>query len=318
MSIISDDIQKATSLLSEGKLVAIPTETVYGLAANIFDEAAVKSIFAVKQRPLFNPLIVHLHSLAQVDEVAAEFPEKARQLADHFWPGPLTLILKKKAVVPDLITAGKDTVALRIPNHPITQELLQALDFPIAAPSANPFNRISPTRAEHVEAYFSDQIPMVLEGGECQRGIESTIVGFDKGEVIVYRLGSLALEDIEKVIGKVSLRNKKEKAPNAPGMLSKHYSPKTEMVLVDDLAVALRHYPGSSIGVLQFRADSDLESSIHQEVLSAKGSLKEAAANLYQSLHKLDSLELDIILAERFPEEGLGKTINDRLERAAK
>ena len=318
MSIISDDIEQAAALLSEGKLVAIPTETVYGLAANIFDQEAVKSIFAVKQRPLFNPLIVHLHSLAQVDEIAAEFPEKARQLADHFWPGPLTLILKKKAVVPDLITAGKDTVALRIPNHPITQKLLQALDFPIAAPSANPFNRISPTRAEHVEAYFGDQIPMVLEGGECQRGIESTIVGFYKGEVIVYRLGSLALEDIEKVIGKVSLRNKKEKAPNAPGMLSKHYSPKTEMVLVDDLAVALRHYPGSSIGVLKFRADSDLESSIHQEVLSAKGSLKEAAANLYQSLHKLDSLKLDIILAERFPEEGLGKTINDRLERATK
>ena len=318
MSIISDDIEQAAALLSEGKLVAIPTETVYGLAANIFDQEAVKSIFAVKQRPLFNPLIVHLHSLAQVDEIAAEFPEKARQLADHFWPGPLTLILKKKAVVPDLITAGKDTVALRIPNHPITQELLQALDFPIAAPSANPFNRISPTRAEHVEAYFGDQIPMVLEGGECQRGIESTIVGFEEGEVIVYRLGSLALEDIEKVIGKVSLRNKKEKAPNAPGMLSKHYSPKTEMVLVDDLAVALRNYPGSSIGVLQFRADSDLEGSIYQEVLSAKGSLKEAAANLYQSLHKLDSLELDIILAERFPEEGLGKTINDRLERAAK
>ncbi|PQJ15413.1 L-threonylcarbamoyladenylate synthase [Aureicoccus marinus] len=318
MSIISDDIEQAAALLSEGKLVAIPTETVYGLAANIFDQEAVKSIFAVKQRPLFNPLIVHLHSLAQVDEIAAEFPEKARQLADHFWPGPLTLILKKKAVVPDLITAGKDTVALRIPNHPITQELLQALDFPIAAPSANPFNRISPTRAEHVEAYFGDQIPMVLEGGECQRGIESTIVGFEEGEVIVYRLGSLALEDIEKVVGKVSLRNKKEKAPNAPGMLSKHYSPKTEMVLVDDLAVALRNYPGSSIGVLQFRADSDLEGSIYQEVLSAKGSLKEAAANLYQSLHKLDSLELDIILAERFPEEGLGKTINDRLERAAK
>lgn len=318
MSIISDDIQQAASLLSQGELVAIPTETVYGLAANIFDEAAVKSIFAVKQRPLFNPLIVHLHSLAQVEEVASEFPEKARQLAGHFWPGPLTLILKKKAVVPDLITAGKDTVALRIPNHPITQKLLMALDFPIAAPSANPFNRISPTRAEHVEAYFGDQIPMVLQGGECQRGIESTIVGFEEGEVIVYRLGSLAIEDIEKVVGKVRLKNKKEKAPNAPGMLSKHYSPKTEMVLVDDLAVALRNYPGSSIGVLQFKADSDLGSSIHQEVLSAKGSLKEAAANLYQSLHKLDSLKLDIILAERFPEEGLGKTINDRLERAAK
>ena len=234
MTILSNDISQAASFLSKEDVVAIPTETVYGLAGNIFSEKAIKKIFKVKQRPLFNPLIVHLHSIDQVEEIALEFPKKAKLLAENFWPGPLTLILKKKAIVPDLITAGKDTVAIRIPNHPITLSLLQQLPFPIAAPSANPFNRISPTRSSHVEGYFKNIIPMILEGGECNRGIESTIVGFENEEAVVYRLGSLALKDLEKVIGEVEVRNKKEHSPNAPGMLAKHYAPRTKTYLVDD------------------------------------------------------------------------------------
>ena len=310
--------QPSCSLLEEGEVVAIPTETVYGLAANIYDEAAIRKIFEVKQRPLFNPLIVHISSSVEVEKIAAEFPEKAQLLAQHFWPGPLTLILKKKPVVPDLITAGKDTVAIRVPNHPITQALLRELSFPIAAPSANPFNRISPTQATHVEAYFKEKIPMVLQGGACQKGIESTIVGFENDEVLVYRLGSLALEEIEQVVGPVQIKNKKESAPEAPGMLSKHYSPRTKMILVDDATNHFKEFLGRRIGVLRFTAAGVLDDSIHLEVLSPSADLNEAAAKLYQSLHKLDRLELDLIIAERFPDHGLGKTINDRLERASK
>ena len=318
MSIISKDISKAADLLKEDEVVAIPTETVYGLAGNIFSEKAIRRIFEVKKRPLFNPLIVHLHSIDQVEDIVLEFPPKARLLAQHFWPGPLTLILKKKANVPDLITAGKDTVAIRMPNHPVTQKLLKKLPFPIAAPSANPFNRISPTNSSHVESYFKSEIPMILEGGECKKGIESTIVGFEDGEAVIYRLGSLALNEIENIIGKIEIKNKKEESPHAPGMLAKHYAPQTKTYLVDDLNKFIADNPDSAIGVLKFTGELKSASIQHTEILSISGNLDEAAANLYGALHRLDQFSLDMIVAERLPDYGLGKTINDRLERAAK
>ncbi|MEM6726277.1 MAG: L-threonylcarbamoyladenylate synthase, partial [Bacteroidota bacterium] len=193
-SIISRDVDQAVALLTDGKLVAIPTETVYGLAANIFDADAILQIFALKQRPLFNPLIVHIHAFEQLDQFVTQVPAKARLLADAFWPGPLTLILPKQAIIPDLITAGKPTVAVRIPNHPVMLELLRRLPFPLAAPSANPSGGISPTTAKHVADYFSNQLKMVLDGGDCQKGIESTIIGFEGEQPIIYRLGSLSME----------------------------------------------------------------------------------------------------------------------------
>jgi len=317
MTIISDAISKAAALLREGNIVAIPTETVYGLAGNIYNEQAIRKIFEIKQRPLFNPLIVHLHSIDQVAELAIDFPDKARQLAETFWPGPLTLLLKKKDSVPDLITAGKDTVAVRIPNHPVTLQLLQQLPFPLAAPSANPFNRISPTKSSHVESYFKDKIPMVLEGGECRKGLESTIIGFDNDKAVIYRFGSIPLEEIEKVIGKVEVKIKKEHAPEAPGMLAKHYAPRTKTFLVDDVHAILETHQNKKIGVLKFTGKVDFPEVAHIEILSESGDLKEAAAKLYTALHKLDDLDLDMIVAERFPDYGLGKSINDRLERAA-
>ena len=317
MSIISSDISKAVAILSNEDVIAIPTETVYGLAGNIFSEKAIKRIFEVKQRPLFNPLIVHLGSVEQIRDVVADFPEKAQLLAKNFWPGPLTLILKKKDIVPDLITAGKDTVAVRIPNHPVTLELLQSLPFPIAAPSANPFNRISPTKSAHVAKYFEDAIPMILEGGECQKGIESTIIGFEDGEAVIYRFGSLALEEIEKVIGKIEVKNKKEQAPDAPGMLAKHYAPRTKTILVKNIDETLKGIDNQSIGLLRFTGDYTSEKIKHAAILSKSGDLNEAAANLYSALHWLDQLSLDLIITERFPDHGLGKTINDRLERAS-
>ncbi len=318
MSIISNNISKAIEILNQDDLVAIPTETVYGLAGNIYSESAIRKIFALKQRPLFNPLIVHIKSIEQLPELAREIPEKARRLAEAFWPGPLTFVLKKQPRVPDLVTAGKDSVAIRIPNHPVALALLEALDFPLAAPSANPFGCISPTSAEHVAAYFPASLKMVLEGGDCKNGIESTIVGFENGTPVLYRLGSISVEDIEVVIGAIEVKNKKEVAPDAPGMLSRHYAPRTPTFLTDDVAAFIQAYPAKKIGLLLFKSRIEHPAVHAQEILSEAASLAEATANLYAAMHRLDKLGLDMIVAERFPDHDLGMSINDRLERATK
>jgi len=318
MTIISKDINKAINILMNEDVVAIPTETVYGLAGNIYSEKAIRKIFAVKQRPLFNPLIAHVSSIESAEALAADFPKKAKMLADAFWPGSLTLLLKKKVTVPDLITAGKDTVAIRIPNHPVTLELLKKIPFPLAAPSANPFGSISPTNAKHVDNYFKNSIAMVLEGGSCQNGIESTIVGFENNEPVIYRLGSISMEDIIEVVGEVTLKNKKEVAPNAPGMLSRHYAPNTKLYLVEHVTDFIQGHPNKKIGVIRFSKGLKSPNVSHLEILSKKGHLKEAATKLYNILHRLDTLDLDMIVAEKFPDKGLGKSINDRLERATK
>lgn len=315
MSILSKDIQKAIQLLTNEELVAIPTETVYGLAGNIFSEKAIKSIFSTKKRPFFNPLIVHIPSTDSLENIVTHIPEKAKLLAAAFWPGSMTLVLKKSKNIPDIITAGKDTVAVRVPNHPLTLELLRQLPFPLAAPSANPFGSISPTKPAHVENYFKNEIKMVLDGGFCANGIESTIIGFKNDEPIIYRLGALALEDIEAVVGNVSLMNKKEVKPDAPGMLARHYAPKTTTFLVDDVTAEIKKHSGKKIGVLIFK-DSLKDTAVKEIILSKNNSMQEAASNLYDAMHTLDSESLDVIIAERFPNNGLGKSINDRLQRA--
>ena len=315
MSIISKDIQKAVQLLTENQLVAIPTETVYGLAGNIFSEKAIKSIFSTKKRPFFNPLIVHIPSIDSLSDLVTHVPEKAKLLAAAFWPGSLTLVLKKSNKIPDLITAGKDTVAVRVPNHPITLALLKKLPFPLAAPSANPFGSISPTKPTHVENYFRNSIKMVLDGGSCANGIESTIIGFENEEPVIYRLGALPLEEIEAVVGAISIKNKKEEKPDAPGMLARHYAPKTSTFLVDDVAAEIEKNTGKKMGVLVFKSSLNNE-NITEIILSKNGSLQEAASKLYSAMHDLDSKNLDLIIAERFSEFGLGKSINDRLQRA--
>ncbi len=318
MSIISADISKAIEILNNEDIIAIPTETVYGLAGNIFSEKAIRKIFEVKQRPLFNPLIAHVDSIEKAKAIVSDFPDKAEILAQAFWPGPLTLLLKKNNKVPDLITAGKDTVAVRVPKHPVALSLLQQLSFPLAAPSANPFGSISPTKAKHVEDYFKESISMVLEGGSCENGIESTIIGFEDNEAILYRLGSLSIEDIESFIGPVKVKNKQEIAPDAPGMLSRHYAPKTKLFLVKNVEAFLAEHPSKKIGVIKFSQTLTSNSCQHLEILSGKKDLKEAASKLYDTLHKLDNSNLELIIAELFPDYGLGKSINDRLERATK
>lgn len=316
MPVITSDIDQVADSLQNEEVAAIPTETVYGLAGNIFSEKAIRRIYEVKQRPLFNPLIVHIADVSEMGKVASSIPPLAQALAEKFWPGPLTLLLPKKDTVPDIITAGKDTVALRVPNHPVTLALLQQLPFPLAAPSANPFGSISPTTAEHVTSYFKDEFPFILEGGPCKKGIESTIIGFNEEGAIIYRYGSLAIEEIESITGPLQEYIRNEENPDAPGMLLRHYAPATKTILSSDIEKSISENLGKKMGLLLFNDQhkSDLVTVV--EVLSEKGSMEEAASNLYAAMHRLDHQQLDIIIAERFPDKGLGRSINDRLQRA--
>ncbi len=315
---ITNHLQKAVQTLLKNELVAIPTETVYGLAANAYSDLAVQKIYALKKRPAHNPLIVHLKSADALSEIAQNIPALAFELAQAFWPGPLTLLLEKQAHISDVITAGKPTVAVRVPNHPLTLELLENLPFPLVAPSANPFGSISPTTAQHVFDYFGHDLEVVLDGGPCSRGIESTIIGFVNQQPVLYRHGSIAAEEIEKITGSLSFILHNEQAPEAPGMLSRHYAPNTDTFLTDDVQSFISLFSGKKIGVLALQNKISSSLIAHQEVLSASGNLQEAAQNLYAAMHRLDHLQLDVIIAQRMPDQGLGKTINDKLIRASK
>jgi len=313
---IGSNVAFAVSRLAAGKVVAIPTETVYGLAANALDPKAVARIFTIKQRPSFDPLIVHIKAIEEVERYAAIFPDKAKTLAEAIWPGPLTLVLPKKEVIPDIVTAGLPTVGLRIPRHPLSQELLQRLDFPLAAPSANPFGYISPTTAHHVYDQLGEQVDYILDGGSCQVGLESTIIGFEAEEPVLYRLGGIALETLEKVVGKILIQINVSSNPQAPGQLKTHYAPRKPLLRGNIRAMAAGK-DLSKWAILSFQdAYTDLEAG-KVILLSESGSFEEAAAQLFQALRTLDNWEGEGILAEEFPNKGLGRAINDRLLRAA-
>ncbi len=313
---IGKDIARAATWLRRDELVAIPTETVYGLAGNAFSEVAVARIFAVKNRPSFDPLIVHTSHYRRLEELVTEVPEAARRLAEAFLPGPLTLLLPRRPLIPDMVTAGSPLVAVRIPNHPLTLELLAALDFPVAAPSANPFGYISPTTAEHVAQQLGDKIPYILDGGPCHIGLESTIVGFPEGRATVYRRGGIAVEAIEALIGPVAVQPHSTSNPQAPGMLKSHYAPGVPLLL-GDIAALLEEHGHRRVGLLSFRRTYATVPPERQVVLSKTGDLTEAARHLFSGLRRLDQLDIELILAEPVPEEGLGRAINDRLRRAA-
>lgn len=316
MAEIGKDISKARMYLKKGNLVAIPTETVYGLAANAFNPDAVAKVFDVKKRPSFDPLIVHTHSLSATKDLTAHIPDKAVTLAEKFWPGPLTLLIPKAKIISDFITAGMERVAIRIPSHPLTLELLQSLDFPLVAPSANPFGYISPTKASHVEDQLGDKIPYILNGGECNVGIESTIVGFEDGEPVIYRQGGISKEDIENLIGKVTVKKHSSSNPKAPGMLKSHYAPRKK-VIVGDLKDLLQQWQGHKIGVLSFKDSVMTDANLVQLILAADGKVETAAKALFSSLRQLDQQDIEVILAEEVPNYGLGRAINDRLRRAS-
>ncbi|MDB5264301.1 MAG: translation factor [Adhaeribacter sp.] len=317
MAEIGTDITKAAALLNQQQLVAIPTETVYGLAANAFSETAVLKIFEAKNRPSFDPLIVHTHSIENFTQVATAIPDQAYQLAEAFMPGPVTLLLPRSNQVPLLVTSGNDLVGVRIPDHPLTLALLKEIFFPLAAPSANPFGYVSPTTAQHVNKQLGDRIPYILDGGACKVGIESTIISFADGEPEILRLGGLALEEIEKVLGKPVKRVKTSSSnPQAPGMLSSHYAP-SKRVIIGNINQMLQQYEPDKVGVLSFSEEFAGVPARQQVQLSAAGNIYEAARNLFAGLRYLDTQPINIILAELLPEAGLGRAINDRLRRAA-
>ena len=315
-TVTGTDIREAARLLTLGETVAIPTETVYGLAANALNEQAVLKIFKTKKRPEFDPLIVHIPDADAVSLYAESFPEKARMLAGQFWPGPLTIILPKKSLIPDLVTSGLDTVGLRVPRHPMTLELLRSINFPLAAPSANPFGYVSPTSAQHVADQFEGQIPYILDGGSCGVGIESTIAGFEKDECVIYRLGGLSLEQITSVIGEVKVEVQVSSNPRAPGMLKSHYAPAVPLRFghLQDLIPQHAHL---KCGIICLKQNFETTPAIHTVIeTSPVGNLDEAARNIFAAMRALEHAGVDIILAEMFPEKGLGLAINDRLRRA--
>jgi len=306
-------IRRAAEIIRHGGLVAFPTETVYGLGAHALDTKAVARIYEVKQRPHFDPLIVHIAEYQQIAGLVTEFPPTSQRLVDVFWPGPLTVILPKSQSVPDLVTAGMPTVAIRMPSHPVAQELIKEAQCPVAAPSANLFGTISPTCAEHVRRQLGHCIDLILDGGPCSVGIESTIVSFADHRPMVLRLGGITVEQIEAVIGSVDVANPSDSRPLSPGRLIRHYAPRTPLRLVE----ATPQPPtGIRVGLLSYNT-VDQEGFAVVEVLSKTGSLSEAAANLFAAMRRLDEANLDLIIAVKVPNQGIGQAINDRLYRAA-
>lgn len=317
MAVIGNDITLAKRLLDENRLVGIPTETVYGLAGNALNTDAVLEIFKVKQRPSFDPLIVHAANLDQIRSIVKEIPHQVALLAKELWPGPLTVLLKKKAEIPDLVTSGLDTVAVRIPRHPLTLSLLDSLEYPLAAPSANPFGYISPTKAVHVNEQLGNSIDYILDGGDCHIGVESTIISFEEKIPTILRLGGQPIEHLMQLLGEVKVNEHSSSSPIAPGMLKSHYAPSKKLVL-NSQSDLLEQYSAAEIGVLVFGEMHNEIPIINQFVLSDTGSVDEAAKNLFSAMRELDQKpDIRIIVADPIPNIGIGKAINDRLKRAS-
>lgn len=310
-------VEEAAAVLRGGGLVAFPTETVYGLGANALDARAVAGIFAAKQRPSFDPLIVHLASVDDLEPLVGPLTTPASRLAATFWPGPLTLVVPRPPQVPGIVTSGLDTLAVRVPDHDVAHRLIAAAGTPVAAPSANPFGRLSPTRAEHVMTGLAGRIDVVVDGGPTRWGLESTIVDARGSRPVVLRLGAVPVEALADVVGEVDVRTEAGGRPATPGALPSHYAPAVPLQLLTPegtngdrgrrAVLAFRSVPGAGWGAA--------------EVLSPTGDVVEAAAGLFEALHRLDATArergLDVIVAEPLPEEGLGRAVNDRLRRAA-
>jgi len=305
-----DHIRRAAKALVRGDIVAFPTETVYGLGANALDPRAVAKLFAAKERPRFNPLIVHVPNLAEATEYAL-INELGRKLAQAFWPGPLTLVLKKRSTcgIADLVSAGLDTLAVRVPAHPAAQELLAKAAVPIAAPSANRSGRISPTTAQHVEAELGDVPAMILDGGPCPLGIESTVVSLVGRDPVLLRAGAIPREQIENVLGAPLAAAKTAERASSPGQLASHYAPNTPLRL-DAIAAG----PDEALLAFGGEVPAGARATVN---LSPSGNLEEAAAKLFAALRELDQLGASAIAVMPIPGTGLGEAINDRLRRGA-
>lgn len=317
-------LAEAARLLHAGGLVAFPTETVYGLGAHALDPRAAARIFTAKGRPAHDPLIVHVAGREQVSDVARPLDALGERwlarLAQRFWPGPLTLVLPRRHVVPDVVSAGLDSVAVRVPAHPAAQALLRASGLPIAAPSANPFGYVSPTTAQHVRDQLGAQVDLILNGGPCPVGIESTIVTLLNGQPRLLRPGGLPREALEEALGLALAwfpEQPNDARPLAPGQLESHYAPRTPLLLLAGSAPAEPPFPGR-VGLLAFeRAPRAGHAYAAVEILAPDGRIETAAAGLFAALRRLDAHGLDGIVAEPVPSHGLGLAIGDRLRRAA-
>ncbi len=299
MTIITKDINKAVKEIISGNVVGLPTETVYGLGADALNENAVLKIYGTKERPSFNPVIVHVYDINYFEKYAENIPDEAYKLAEKFSPGPLTFVLKKKKIIPDIVTAGNNSVGLRISSHPVFRDVLKETKLPIAAPSANRSGRISPTSAEDVLIELEGRINFILDGGRCKIGIESTIISFLDDDIKILRHGFVTKEDIEKVIGKIS-ENDSGKIIS-PGLLKSHYAPVTPLCCVDDFEW-IKSVSDKNIGMLDFSKYNDFS---------------EIALNLFSDLRKMDNQNYDLIVWKKLINEGLGIAINDRLTRAS-
>jgi len=309
-----ENIEIAAKEIIEGNIVAFPTETVYGLGADGLKPTAVAKIFEAKQRPSFNPLILHIASREQLKELVNIESDKVYKLINRFWPGPLTLVLPKKEIVPDIVTAGNPTVAVRMPQHPIAKALIEACGRPIAAPSANQFGFLSPTTAEHVEKQLSEKVNIILDGGKSDVGVESTIVEVTDNKVWLLRYGGVSLEQLREVCDSVEVKKIETDKPNAPGQLFHHYAPKTPIKFITEKSA--REFDGKRVGGLFFKENKTEINFTQIEFLSQAGDMREAAANLFFHLHELEANNLDLILVEPVEEKGLGIAIMDRLVKA--
>lgn len=310
---LSRNISHAARLIREGKVVAFPTETVYGLGANALNAMAVARIFELKERPSFDPLIVHIADRSELERLTTSNDPRIDLLADAFWPGPLTIILPKSDLIPDIVTSGLETVGIRMPANEIARALISEAGCPIAAPSANKFGQLSPTLAEHVAKQLPD-VDYILDGGQADVGIESTIISLNDKGFEILRHGIITLEEIERIIPFYALPEQEKTNIVSPGMLKSHYSPGKPLYILEKgiTAPANRH----RVGILSF-SGNDTDGYAHIEVLSSEGDLKTCAVNLFAAIHRLEDADIDSIVAQPVPETGIGIAVMDKLRKAA-
>ena len=308
-------VEEAVRLLQDGQVVAIPTETVYGLAGNAYNESALAKIFAAKERPTFDPLIVHIAEIDQLEDVAKDIPEAAYRLAQAYWPGPLTMILPKKDCIPDLATSGLPSVAVRFPSHPVARRIIKESGLPLAAPSANLFKHVSPTTALHVAEQLCDRIAGIVDGGPCLVGVESSIVSLTGSTPAILRPGAITPEMVQKILGEVTIKTSSSqpgKPMTAPGQCDTHYRPQVPLFYGEvSQSYAL---PKRTARIAFGNTTGPIPETVN---LSRAGDMVEATAKLYALMHELDSPDYDLIIVDPIPNVGIGMALNDRLKRAS-
>jgi L-threonylcarbamoyladenylate synthase len=311
-------IQKAAEIIRGGGTAAFPTETVYGLGADALNEKAVAKIFEIKRRPAFDPLILHIGEKGWIKDLAANIPPAAQKIIDKFWPGPLTVILPKKPTVPDIVTSGLPGAAVRMPANDIALNLINTAQTPIAAPSANLFGAVSPTTAEHVREQLGGMVDIIIDGGKCEVGIESTIISFMTDKPVMLRPGGVAIEEIEDIIGKIIIPERDDFVNQSPGRSNQHYATSIPLILVDNISNIDKNVNTGLLTAAPVDQQKLSPNITAVEILSSSGDLREAACNLFAAMRRLDVSGVELIAAIPVSNTGLGMAINDRLYRASR